>query len=171
MTESHTPAPSTSPDPTSRTHDALAAGIGAAALGLLVGAPWLVDTSGPEPFYKGPLIFPLIALALVIVGAAHPAFRLARDSGRRWFVDGRGVPWTGIGVFVLMCFFPTAIRLIGLGPAALVFVFAGLLAAGYRRLFMALAVAAATALILHLAFIAFLDIWFPEPAIMSWFGN
>jgi tripartite tricarboxylate transporter TctB family protein len=164
------PSATASPDPRSRAHDALGAGIGAVALGLLIGAPWLVDQSGPDPFYKGPLIFPLIALALTVLGAVPSAVRLVRDRRTTsWFVDGRGVPWTAIGLFALMVFFPSAIRFAGLGPASFVFVFAGLTIVGYRRPLRALAIAAGVALCLHLAFISFLDIWFPTPLLVELF--
>ena len=159
------------PDPRSRAHDALGAGIGAVALGLLIGAPWLVDQSGPDPFYKGPLIFPLIALALTVLGALPCAVRLIRDRHTRsWFIDGRGVPWPAMALFVLMAFFPTAIRFAGLGPASFVFVFAGLMIVGYRKPLQDLAIAAGVALCLHLAFISFLDIWFPTPVLLELFG-
>lgn len=159
-------------DPRSRTHDALAAGIGAVAFVLLIGAPWLVDTDGPDPFYKGPLIFPLIALALIVLGALPGAIRLvATNCAGSWVVDGRGVPWNAIGLFALMCFFPPAIRLAGLAAASFVFLFAGLMIAGHRKPLQAAAIAASTALCLHLAFITFLDIWFPTPMLVEWFGG
>jgi hypothetical protein len=161
---------STGPESNSRTHDAVAAGIGAIALALLIGAPWLVDTAGPDPFYKGPLIFPLIALALTVLGALPAAGRLMTNrSGASWFVDGHGVPWTAIGVFVLMCLFPVAIRFAGLGAAAFIFVFAGLMVSGYRRPVRAVTIAALVAACLHLAFITFLDIWFPTPLLVEWY--
>jgi len=162
--------PVAGPRPGSHTHDAVAAGIGALALGLLIGAPWLVDTEGPDPFYKGPLIFPLIALALTLLGALPGAVRLVWSNRiGTWFVDGRGVPWTAIGLFALMIFFPSAINFAGLAAAAFVFVFAGLLITGYRRPLRAFAIAAAVAVCLHLAFITFLDIWFPTPMLVEWF--
>ncbi len=158
------------PEPRSRAHDALGAGIAAVALGLLSGAPWLVDRSGPDPFYKGPLIFPLIALALTVLGALPSAVRLVRDRRKKsWYVDGRGVPWPAIGLFALMVFFPTAIRFAGLGPASFAFVFAGLMIVGYRKPVQNLAIAAGVALCLHLAFISFLDIWFPTPLLVELF--
>ena len=160
------------PDPRSRVHDAFAAGVGLVALILLIGSPWLVDRSGPDPFYKGPLIFPLIALALTALGALPGAVRLLRTSRTEsWFLDGRGVPWRAIGLFVLMAFFPIAISLAGLGPAAFVFVFAGLMIVGYRKPLRSLGIAAAVAIGLHLAFISFLDIWFPTPMLVELFES
>lgn len=157
------------PDPRSRAHDALAAGIGLVAFVLLAGSPWLVDQDGPDPFYKGPLIFPLIALALTVAGALPGAIRLVRERTRStWHLDGHGVPKRAVGLFVLMVFFPTAISLVGLAAAAFAFVVAGLTVVGVRKPVRALLIAAAVAAGLHLAFISFLDIWFPTPAVVEW---
>jgi hypothetical protein len=105
-----------------------------------------------------------------VLGALPSAARLVRDGRTKsWFVDGRGVPWPAIGLFALMVFFPTAIRFAGLGPASFVFVFAGLMIVGYRKPLRALAIAAGVALCLHLAFISFLDIWFPAPVLVEMF--
>ena len=160
------------PDPNSRTHDALAAGIGAVALCLLAVAPWLVDQSGPDPFYKGPLIFPLIALALTVLGALPGAYRLIGNARTAsWYVDGRGVPKRAIGLFALMVLFPAAVGIVGMAASAFVFVAAGLAIVGYRRPLMVVAIAAGIAVCLHLAFVTFLDIWFPAPLVYEWLGG
>lgn len=152
-------------------HDALAAGFGLVATALLVASPWLVDRSGPEPFYKGPLIFPLLALGLVVAGAVPAAVRLIVAAA-----TGRGVlrdlawPWTGIKLLVLMCFFPAALAFIGLEATAVLFTFAGLWIAGYRHPGKAAAVAVAMAVVLHGAFKTILDVWFPSPWVMELVG-
>ncbi|MDQ0314266.1 tripartite tricarboxylate transporter TctB family protein [Amorphus orientalis] len=149
----------------SRTGDAIAAAIGLAAIGLFVAAPSLVDRSGPDPFYKGPLIFPLIALAITAAGALPSAFRLVTGTTRSWRIDGAGVPLRAIGLFALACLYAPAIAAFGLDAATFVFLFLGLLAAGYRRPLRALAVAVSVTLIMHLAFVTVLDIWFPTPSL------
>lgn len=156
-------------DPGAAAHDLVAAAIGAAALALLLGAPWLVDRSGPDPFYKGPLIFPLVALAIAVLAAVPAAFRLLRrvaaggEQGAAWRIDGRGFPLRGALLFGAMCLFPLGILAIGLQAASFLAVLLGLLAAGRTRPRAALAVAAAMTVLIHLAFRTFLDIWFPEP--------
>ena len=155
---------------TARSHDVLAAGLGLLALGLLAASPWLVDRSGPDPFYKGPLVFPLIALVVMAAGALPAAVRLLRPGGG-WRIDGRGVPWPALRLFLLMCLFPTAVVVAGVDATAFVFIAAGLLLVGYRRPVPVLLVAALVTLAIHLAFRSLLDIWFPTPLLAGWLGG
>ncbi|MEQ8348791.1 MAG: tripartite tricarboxylate transporter TctB family protein [Sneathiellaceae bacterium] len=151
-------------------HDLVAALLGLAALALLAASPWLVDQSGPDPFYKGPLIFPLIALALAAAGAAPAGWRLLRRATAPgdWQVDGRGFPRAAAGLFAVMCAFPVLILALGLQVAVFLALLGGLWAAGWRRPLAAPAVALVLALLVHLAFRTFLDIWFPTPLLGDW---
>ncbi|MCG8690688.1 MAG: tripartite tricarboxylate transporter TctB family protein [Minwuiales bacterium] len=151
-----------------RAHDVLAAALGLAAVALLAGSPWLVDRSGPEPFYKGPLVFPLIALAIMVAGSLPAVVRLSR-AGRRDGppLDGRGFPWTAAKLFVLMCGFPLALAFFGLEVATFLFAAAGLRLVGYGRPLIVLGIAACMTAIIHIAFKLVLDVWFPAPAILD----
>jgi hypothetical protein len=142
--------------------DLLGGGIGIGALFLLVLSPWLVDSSGPDPFYKGPLIFPLIVLAVTVAGALPSIVRIARSGRLSPRIDGNGFPRLAASLFLLMCLFPLAIGAIGLQPATALIVFAGLKLVG-RSIWEAAVIAAALTLAIHLAFRTFLDIWFPAP--------
>lgn len=147
--------------------DLLAAALGLAAAALLVASPWLVDRSGPEPFYKGPLIFPLIALAIMLAGALPAMVRLLTSNGLdSWRRLAWSPPWPAIRLFLLMCLFPWALTAIGLEAATLLFVVAGLRLVGWRRPLAAAGIAAVLAVGLHLAFKTVLDVWFPEP--LAW---
>jgi len=159
------PGPEAAPP---RSQDLLAALLGVAALGLAAGAPWLVDRSGPDPFYKGPLIFPLIAL-LVMAAGALPALARLTAGGTR-FGLGRLRRRT-LALFALMCGFPPALAAVGVEAASFCFVLAGLWIAGYRRPGIALATAAGVTLALHLAFVRLLDIWFPTPLLLELIGS
>lgn len=152
-------------------HDALALAIGVGALVLLILSPWLVDTSGPDPFYKGPLIFPLIALAVAVCGALPAAWRHVRY--RRSVslrVDGRGFPARSGLLFLLMCLFPPAINAVGVEIASFVLIFAGLMLV-HRRLVQSLVIAVCLAIAIHLAFRTFLDVWFPQPWLFEMIGG
>lgn len=147
--------------------DLLAASLGLAGAALLVASPWLVDRSGPEPFYKGPLVFPLIALAILVAGALPAMLRVGRRlAAGEGAVHGFRPPWPALRLVGLMAFFPAALPLVGLEPAVAGFGFAGLLLAGWRRPLAAAAIALALALVLHLAFRTLLDVWFPPP--LAW---
>lgn len=149
-------------------HDLLASGFGLAALGLLISSPWLVDRSGPEPFYKGPLLFPLIALAIMMAGAVPAIIRLAAKVYGGGFVILRdGWPWAGTKLLLLMCLFPGGLLVVGLDAATVIFTFVGLWVAGYRNPAVAGGVAVVLAIVLHVAFKTVLDIWFPTPLVLD----
>jgi hypothetical protein len=151
-------------------HDLLAAVTGCVALALFVFSPWLVDRSGPDPFYKGPLIFPMMVLAMIVASAIPSAWRLAvRRPPRPFHVDGGGFPVRGAAQFILMCFYPPAIAAVGLEMATFAVVFLGLLL-NRRGMLQSLLVAASLASLSWLAFRAFLDIWFPQPWLLSMTG-
>ena len=152
-------------------HDALALAIGAGALVLLILSPWLVDTSGPDPFYKGPLIFPLIALAVTVCGALPAAWRhirYRRPVSLR--VDGSGFPARSALLFLMMCLFPPAINAVGVEIASFILIFAGLLLV-YRRPLPSIVVAIGLTVAIHLAFRTFLDVWFPTPWLFEMIGG
>lgn len=151
----------------SRTSDLVAAVVGVGAAGLLLAAPSLVDSSGPDPFYKGPLIFPLIALAITVAGALPAMVRLVTAHRRSWHVDGRGVPGRAIALFALACLYTPAIAWAGLDAATFAFMLAGLLVTNPKRPLRAVGTAIGTTVVLHLAFVTALDIWFPTPALWS----
>ena len=152
-------------------HDALALAIGAIALVLLVLSPWLVNSSGPEPFYKGPLIFPLIALSVTVCGALPAAWRhIHNRRAISLHVDGAGLPARSAILFLIMCLFPLAIDAVGLEVATFALTFAGLLLV-YRKPVASLIIAACLTVAIHLAFRTFLDVWFPNPWLYAMFGS
>ena len=158
-------APAPAPE-TSRTDGAFAALVGLAALGLLAASPFLVDTSGPDPFYKGPLIFPIVALSIAVLGAAPST--LAGLRAARWRIDGRGFPSAAVRLFLLASLFAPAIAAVGLDLATFVFVALGLALVGDRRPGRLLLAAAGITGAVDLAFVSALDIWFPSPWLWPW---
>jgi hypothetical protein len=148
-------------------HDLVALLIGGAALVLLVLAPWLVDRSGSDPFYKGPLIFPMMVLALTAAAAMPALFRLGRSLALSPYrFDGGGFPVRGAALFALMCFYPAAISAAGLEIATFLAAFAGLVVVG-RPLLQSALIAAALSATLFTAFKAVLDLWFPQPWLLE----
>ena len=138
-------------------HETLAAGIGLAAAVLLILSPWLVDRSGPDPFYKA-----LSAVPAILRLLCHRV-------GLPFHVDGNGFPGRAAALFVLMCLYPLGISAIGLSAATFLAVLIGLLMV-YRRPWQSVAIAAIMTLTVHLAFKTFLDIWFPAPWLFEMIG-
>lgn len=142
--------------------------IGLVALILLVASPWLVDRSGPDPYYKGPLIYPQLVLAMIFVASLRPAIQAMRQPGG---IHGlQLMPRRSLGVFVLMCAFPFMIAAVGLAPACFLAMAFGLITAGqsWQR---SLIIAIAGAAVLWLLFRGLLDIWFPQPWLLDMIGD
>lgn len=152
--------------------DAAEAIISLGALLLFAGSPWLVDQSGPSPFYKGPAIFPMIVLGMVAL-AGLPAWWRILDAWRHYELGSIDTGSFGIStafrVVPLMCLFPFGLLLAGPETATFVFAGTGLLLAGYRRIGTVLTVCVALTVAIHLIFRQALDIWFPEPVILQIF--
>ena len=66
----------------SRIHDLFGVFMGAIAAGILISTPWQVDTTGPDPFYKGPLIYPILALGIMMLSSLPSAWRLSQSKER-----------------------------------------------------------------------------------------
>lgn len=156
----------------SRTHDLLAVCIGAFAAVVLATSPLNVDTSGPDPFYKGPLIFPLLVLSLMILAAVPAAWRLLRGvPGARWYLDGAGWPVKTLLVLGLLVAQLCCLPIIGLEASGLIFLVAALYLLGVRqpaRLFVLPLVVNG---LLVLVFKYMLDVWFPTPLLVEWLGG
>ena len=156
----------------SRTHDLAGALIGLLALGLLIAAPWLIDTSGPEPFYKGPLLFPLILLSFMLITALPFAWRLIRPpQGAEWRLDDKGVPFKTMVVLGLLIAFLAGLFLVGLEVSALAFIIIALRFLGHRSLWRLVILPVLVVGLMYLTFKYGLQIWFPEPLLFQWLGG
>jgi len=153
----------------SRTHDLLGSVLGVSALILLILSPWLVDTSGPDPFYKGPLVFPLITLGLILAGSVPSLIRLVRPKDARWYLDGRGKPFRAVKVLVCLVLFLGGLVFLGLEISTLIFLAASLKLVGQDSRPKLLLIPLLVTLILTVIFKYSLGVWFPEPLVMQVF--
>lgn len=153
----------------SRTHDLLGSVLGIGALALLVLSPWLVDTTGPDPFYKGPLLFPLITLGLILAGSVPSLFRLVRPGEARWYVDGLGRPVRAARVLVCLVLFLGGLMVFGLEISTLVFLAVALKLVGQDSRAKMVLVPLLVTVILTVIFKQLLGVWFPEPLVISFF--
>ena len=152
-------------------HGVLVVAIGIVTLVFFVLSPWLVDTSGPDPFYKGPLMFPLMVLGMTALAALPSAIRIVcSPTARSVHIDGHGFPRRTAVLFVLMCLYPTGIAALGLQAATFLVVLCGLLIVR-RSSLQSLIIATGLTLAIHLIFRTFLNVWFPPPWIAMLAGN
>jgi hypothetical protein len=153
----------------SRAHDLLGSLLGIGALALLVLSPWLVDTTGPDPFYKGPLLFPLITLGLILGGSVPSLVRLIRPGEARWYLDGLGRPVRAARVLACLVLFLGGLMVFGLEISTLVFLAGALKLVGQDSRAKMILVPLLVTVILTVIFKQFLDVWFPEPLVMQLF--
>ncbi|MFO7783840.1 MAG: tripartite tricarboxylate transporter TctB family protein [Thermodesulfobacteriota bacterium] len=148
----------------SRVHDLFGSLLGLFALGLLVTLPWHVDTSGPDPFYKGPLIFPLLVLSLIFGASLPSLWRLLRPAaGAGWYLDGQGLPLRSLRVLALLVLFLAGLIFLGLEVSTWGFLFVALWTVEQRSAWKLFGIPSLVTLSLYLLFKVFLDVWFPEP--------
>lgn len=154
----------------SRVHDLFGSILGVFAITMLITASWQVDTSGPDPFYKGPLIFPLIVLCLIIAGSLPSMWRLFRPKEQSsWYLDGKGKPFkTAVILGLLICYI-AGIIWIGLEVSTWLFLLIALKLVKQDSMMKLSLIPVLVTLILFIIFKYFLDIWFPEPLIMELF--
>ncbi|NNG01517.1 MAG: hypothetical protein HKM93_19170 [Desulfobacteraceae bacterium] len=156
----------------SRTHDLLAAVIGGFALITLLTAGWNVDTSGPDPFYKGPLLFPVLVLSFMVISALPAIRRLIWPAtGVKWYLDGNGLPVKTMWILVFLIAALFGFSIIGLEASTALFLMGALHFMGVRGLFQGVGLPLLLTLVIVLVFKLFLDVWFPEPLFLNWMGG
>jgi hypothetical protein len=156
----------------SRIHDLFGAFLGTAAAGVLISTYWQVDTSGPDPFYKGPLIYPLLVLSLIVLASVPSAWRLVKPHERfTWMLDGGGFPYKPLMVFLFLVAFLCGLVIIGLRVSCLLFVGTSLYYLGHRRPGVLVLIPVIMTGLIFILFKFFLDIYFPTPLILDWFGG
>ncbi|MGD8562076.1 MAG: tripartite tricarboxylate transporter TctB family protein [Desulfarculaceae bacterium] len=156
-------------DPHSRVHDLFAALLGLFALGVLVSAPWQVDSEGPYPFYKGPLIFPLLVLSLMVLAALPSACRLLRPApDATWRLDGAGLPQKPAMVAVMLIAFLAGMIILGLELSSFLFLVGALYFLGQRALLRLLGVPLLVTAIVVFVFKYGFEVFFPTPLLWEW---
>lgn len=154
----------------SRIHDLTAACLGGAALIFLCSLPWQIDTSGPEPFFKGPLIYPLLVLSIMFI-SSWPAFlRLLKNKDRVWFLDGQGLPNNSVVVLLLLIGFFAGFILIGIEFSVWLFLTCGLYFLRHRKPLLIILLPLLTALCFNVILKRLLQVYFPPPIILEVLG-
>lgn len=153
----------------SRVHDLFSSLLGAFAAFCLVTSPWNVDTEGPDPFYKGPLIFPIIVLTMMVV-ASLPACRrlVSPPEGSSWRLDGEGYPGKTLAVLILLIAMLVSLNLIGLEVSAFAFLGVSLYFLGHRSPVKLIVLPLVMTGLIVLIFKHFLGVFFPTPLVAEW---
>jgi len=157
------------PKAPSRVHDLFSAFLGVFAAFSLITSPWNVDTEGPDPFYKGPLIFPVMVLAMMIL-ASLPAWvrLLSPPADSTWRLDGDGYPKKTLVVLGLLIATLGGLNLIGLEVSAWLFLSISLYYLGHRGVLKLIVLPLVITGLIVLVFKHFLGVFFPTPLIAEW---
>lgn len=157
-------------DPKSQIHDLVSGSIGMVGIGLLISTRWEVDTSVPYPFYKGPLIFPLLILILMIVASLPSVWRLLKSSGKKsWELDGQGIPIKPLIIFSLLVLYGIGLVVFGLEISSYLFLITSLYYLGHRNLVRLFVVPLIYTTVIVFLFSYVLGIYFPKPLALIWF--
>lgn len=161
-------------NPKSRIHDLFSAILGGCAAFLLATLKVQIDTTAvPYPFYKGPTIFPLIVLSIMVLSSLPAVYRLLRPGAiSNWYLDGKGWPRRpAITLVLLISFFILGIIAIGVEASVFLFLIISYYLLGYRSVKVNLLLPLLYTTVLVLIFKYILTIWFPHPWIFSFFGE
>ena len=154
----------------SRVHDLFGALLGLFALVMLVTISWQIDTTGPDPFYKGPLIFPLIVLFIILAGSLPSIWHMIKPvANASWYFDGEGIPYRTMVVGGLLALYPPGLTYLGLEITTWLFLVLGLKIVKQDSYVKLIIIPAAITAIIYLVFKFFLDIWFPTPLVFDLF--
>jgi hypothetical protein len=160
-----------SPEPKehSRFNDLFSAFLGAFAAFTLITSPWNVDTEGPDPFYKGPLIFPVMVLSMMIL-ASLPAWTrlISPPPNSSWRLDGKGFPKKTLVVLGLLIALLAGLGLIGLEVSAWLFLTITLYYLGHRGVLKLVVLPLVMTGLIVLIFKHFLGVFFPTPMVADW---
>ena len=154
----------------SRVHDLFGALLGLFALVMLVTISWQIDTTGPDPFYKGPMIFPLIVLFIMLTGSLPSIWHMIKPAANTsWYLDGDGIPYRTMVVAGLLALYPPGLTYLGLEITTWLFLFIGLKIVKQDSFVKLITIPAALTAIIYLVFKFFLDIWFQTPWLFELF--
>jgi hypothetical protein len=153
----------------SRSQDLLGTILGSFCAIMLILAPWQIDLDVPYPFYKGPLLMPVIALLLGTLASLPSVFRLLfrHTAEKTWSLDGEGWPAKPCAMFLTTLLFPLGIITAGLELATIVVLAIELYITGSRNPKILLGIPFAVSVLFWIVFKALLDVYFPEPLILS----
>jgi hypothetical protein len=143
--------------------------LGGFAAAVLITSPVNVDTEGPDPFYKGPLIFPVMVLTMMVIASLPAVKRLLwPPSASRWYLDGEGWPKKTAVVLVLLILMLAGLPLVGLECCTWLFLTASLYYLGHCGIVRLAILPVVMTVLIVLVFKHFLGVFFPTPLVAEW---
>jgi hypothetical protein len=144
--------------------------LGAIGALLLILTPYQVPSPRLYPFYKGPRIFPILSLSLMILASLPATVRLIRGrSGTSWRVDGCGMPVKAALFLAVSVLFMFAISWIGLEISCLLYLAGSLYWLGHRSPARFLGISIIYTAVLVIIFKYILGLYLPEPLLLKLF--
>jgi hypothetical protein len=152
-----------------RTSDLFMVILGATGALLLILTPGQVVPFGFYPFYKGPRIFPILSLSLMVLASLPATWRLIRGGSREagWRVDGHGSPIKAATMLAASVAFLIGIVLAGLEIATFLFLSGCLYWLGHRSPTRFLGVSLIYTAVVVVIFKYVLAIYFPSPLLWA----
>ncbi len=148
--------------------DALGAFLGLFCAVMLAVSPWQIDLDVPYPFYKGPLLMPLLVLSMGVL-ASLPSWRRLLLNGKKGSLHV-SVPRKALGMLAVAALYPLGIKTVGLEAATIIVLGTELFLAGLRDIKIAALVTAGVTVLFWIVFRRLLDVYFPEPLLFSLMG-
>ncbi|MBP3731130.1 MAG: tripartite tricarboxylate transporter TctB family protein [Mailhella sp.] len=143
--------------------DMLGTALGVFCAVMLLLSPWQIDLDVPYPFYKGPLLMPLIALSMGTLASLPSMIRFFGSLRTGWKEESFAFPKKAFLLFIVAMLYPAAILFAGLEIATLVILSVELFINGVRNRLLLAGIPVAVTLIFWLVFRWLLDVFFPEP--------
>ena len=157
-------------DEKSKSSDLFLVILGAVGALLLILTPYQVPSPRLYPFYKGPRIFPILSLSLVILASLPATVRLIRGrSGTSWRVDGYGMPVKAALFLVVSVLLMFAISWIGLEISCFFYLAGCLYWLGHRSPARFLGISIIYTAVLVIIFKYVLGLYLPEPLLLKLF--
>jgi hypothetical protein len=162
------------PDPKSRAHDLFTSVLGGFAAFLLATLRLHIDTkASPYPFYKGPIIFPIIILSIMFISSLPSFYRLLKPAAdSRWYVDGEGWPYRPAAILILLAlFFLIGVNLIGVEISVFLFLCISIFFLKYRSFWINFVLPFIYTAAMISVFKYMFDVYFPKPWIFRVLGG
>ncbi len=155
----------------SRSQDLLQVILGIFCFFMLCVSPWQIDLDVPYPFYKGPLLVPLIILSIGTLASLPACFRLIKPrKNSSWELDGKGFPKTPSILCLLGLLFVISIYYCGLEASTLVFLCIMLRVLNVTNVYILIGIPVFFSILFWFVFKFLLDLYFPTPEILYLLG-